>query len=215
MARKFALVASLTMTLFAARESSADVIFPINLDTFSPGILILGPTANDLFEVAPPATGALGGTSNSVYRNDGLYTYVHNVTPSVENAAFFNTGFNVKGFTGIAGWSFGDSILRGGCGGPSVTCMFGDFLIVGQAGSASPLNWFNVGLFNNWDANESIRFFFVSSLPPVDGGNYNLTAGPTGTAQSYAPAPEPGSLVLFGSGLLAAYGVARRRRVKP
>src|SRR5688572_2368808 len=214
MARKFALVASLTMTLFAAGELSADVIFPTNLDTFSLGTLILGPSAEDLFEPAPPETGTLGATSNSVYRNDGLYTYVHNVTPSVENAAFFNTGFKVRGFTGTAGWSFADSIARGGCGGPSASCIFGDFLITGQAGSDNRVNWFNVGLFGNWDANDSIRFFFVSSLPPVNGGNYNLTAGPTGTAQSYAPAPEPGSLLLFGSGLLAAYGVARRRRVK-
>lgn len=224
MARKFVLVLGLTTSLLLARETSAVEITPIDLDTWlsgSAGPLFHPPTSSDLFEQAPPATTALGLLSNAVYRNltTGLYTYVHTVTPTVNNATFFNTGFEVTGFTGVAGWRFSDSDNHaGGCGGPSASCDGGDFMVVGNPVVPSQLLWFTHpdNLFNEWDALQSISFFFVSSRAPVAGANYNLTAGagPTGTAQSFAPAaiPEPGSMVLLGSGLVALYGATRRRR---
>ena len=141
-----------------------------------------------------------------------MYTYVHVVTPNQNNVMFFNTGFPVSGFTGVAGWAFADSIGAGGCGGPVlVTCPFGDFLI--QGGPGSQLNFMAFDrLFDQWDAGETIGFFYVSTQAPREGGNYNLTASSTGTAQSFFPAPEPGSMVLLGSGLAVLYGAARRRR---
>ncbi len=219
MPRKFALVASLTMMLFAARESSAVNITPIDLighvGSLTP-FLVRPP--GDPFNVAPPASGLLGLLDSSVFFNpvSQNYIYVYNVTPTVNDAFFFTTGFDVPGFTGTAGWAFTDSATASGCGGPGGGCV-GDFMIQGPpTGGSSELFWVTQDpLFEQWDALESIRFFYVSTLPPVAEGNFNLTAGPTtGTAQGLMPAPEPGSLVLLGSGVVAVYAARRRRSAK-
>ena len=63
---------------------------------------------------------------------------------------------------------------------------------------------------SNFIGNES--FFFASDVAGVNGNTGNVGAGP-GTVTPPAPTPEPSSLVLFGTGLFAAAGVARRRVV--
>jgi hypothetical protein len=123
MAWKFVLVLGMTTALLVARETSAVEITPTDLDTWlttGAGNPFLPPTPSDLFDAAPPGPTPLGSLSNAVYRNDstGLFTYVHTVLPAVNNATFFNTGFELGGFSGIAGWAFTDSVGAGGCGGP-------------------------------------------------------------------------------------------------
>jgi hypothetical protein len=216
MTRKFSLALAMAAVLFSARGAAAAVITPTDLDTWlTPAhVSIAGPTLPDSFDPAPPETNSVGSLINEVFFNATTleYTYVETVTPNQNNAMFFNTGFNVRGFTGTAGWSFSDSDGVDGCGGPGGGCL-GDFVIQGEVGSGSQLNWFAFDdLFNDWDAGETIRLFFVSTLAPREGANYNLTARSTGTAQSFAPVPEPGSIALLGSGLAVLYGTARRRR---
>jgi hypothetical protein len=158
-----------------------------------------------------------GRLFNYVYYNgEGEYTYVHKVKPFGDGNNFFSTAFPVAGFTGVAGWDFDESDSAGGCGGPAAApppgcpmdlLNIGDFLITGGPGSS--LGW--TATFDNWDAYERIHFFYVSTNPPTI-GNYHLTGGPrTGTAESYAPTPEPGSMLLLGSGLAALHGARRRR----
>jgi hypothetical protein len=211
----------------SAGRASAAVITPTDLEFWtssgSKGSPVPGfPPTADTFDNAPPTPGFVGLLVNFVYFNDATleYTYEHWVVPTEDSAAFFNTGFDVPGFTGTAGWQFDDSIAAGGCGGPSPTCNpapfdeIGDFIIQGEVGSGSSLNWAAFGTLvdDGWDAGDLVRFFYVSTKGPREGGNYNLTAGPTGTGQSYAPTPEPGSMLLLGSGLATLYGAARRRR---
>ena len=220
--RSLIVLVMVTSFLLTGRQASAAIITPVDLQDWitsgSIGSPVPGfPPTVDTFEVAPPAVGSLGVLVNFVFFNDATleYTYLHFVIPTVDDAVFFNTGFEVPHFTGTAGWLFAASDAVGGCGGP-LTCgnPFGDFIIQGEIGSGSSLNWAAFGdLFDDgWDAGDVIPFFYVSTGAPREGGNYNLTAGPTGTGQSYAPTPEPGSMLLLGSGLATLYGTVRRRR---
>jgi hypothetical protein len=53
-------------------------------------------------------------------------------------------------------------------------------------------------------------FFFASDIIGVNGNTGNVAAGP-GTTPPPPSVPEPSSLMLFGTGLTAAAGLARRR----
>lgn len=59
-------------------------------------------------------------------------------------------------------------------------------------------------------AGESIPFFFQSTLPPGH-GDYNIINHTVGSAESYAPVPEPMALALFGLGLASLTAVRRRK----
>jgi hypothetical protein len=219
MTRRFVTLLVMAFSLLVTRQASAALITPVDLEDWiisgSIGDPVPGfPATIDTFDVAPPAVGSLGFLINAVFFNDTSleYSYLEFVVPSANNAAFFNTGFDVPHFTGTAGWWFATSDAAGGCGGPGGSCP-GDFIIQGEIGSGSPIAWNAFGdFFNEWDTGEVVALFYVSTRDPREGGNYNLTAGATGTAQSYAPTPEPGSMLLLGSGLATVYGAARRRR---
>jgi PEP-CTERM motif len=205
MLRKLTIVLLLAMSLLVTQRASA---IPVNLDTYALGSQIAGPLT-DPFDVAEAPPDTMGEAVNTVYFDGTLYTYVHEVRPTLNDNFALNTQFDVAGYTGTGGWSFGDAAGAGGSG----TLM--DFLFFDTA----PLSWVSlIGLFDfpstlGWDAGEPIRFFFVSTRPPTL-GFYNLIGKESGTALSYAPAavPEPGSIALLGSGLVGLYTALRRRR---
>lgn len=191
--------------LAVATTAMAAPIAPTDFDVHgTPGILLAGPTTDDF----TTSTGNdIGDLENEVWFDaaTGRYTYVHTVTPGINFISEFNTGFNVRGFTGVAGFSFSDSGAAGGTGAAA------DFSI--ELDPDGTIDWENElvnGLANGWGIGESITFFFVSSKPPTL-GSYNLIDGQTGTGTSFAPTPEPGSIALVGSGLIGLYGAARRR----
>jgi hypothetical protein len=202
MVRKFTVVIGLAMSLLVAGEASATLVTPVDLDAWVGGGSIALPLV-DLFTVANPAPPTMGEITNNVFFDGTLYTYVHKVTPSLNDNFLFNTALPVAGFTGVAGWSFSGAAGAGGTG------LAGDFLINEVSGQ---LNWITLfGGSAGWDLNEPITFFFVSTRPPGI-GDYNLLSTEAGTAQSYTPVPEPGSIALLGSGLVGLYASMRRRR---
>jgi hypothetical protein len=197
MVRKFTLTLMLATSLLAARTASA---IPVDLDVWiqTAGPRIAGPLTDE-FQVG------MGEIENSVYFDGTLYTYVHTVNPSLDDNWLVNTAFHVDGYALTSGWSFSESIAAGGSGAT-------DFAVfeVGQ------IAWLSLFGPLGWDANNPISFFFVSTKPPGLGGDYNLVRGlpdmESGTASSYAPVPEPGSIALLGSGLVGLYTALRRRR---
>jgi PEP-CTERM motif len=202
MMRKLTVGLALVASLLAARPASA---IPVNLDTWLPtaGELIAGPASDD-FIVAEPPPPTMGNLVSNVYFDGTQYTYVQTVTPGLNNNFVLDTAFDVVGYTGVAGWSFSDADAAGGSGN-----VFDFMLFEGaQIGWVSLIGLpFQLG----WDANESISFFFVSTKPPSI-GDYNLIGRESGTANGFAPVPEPGTIALLGSGLVGLYTARRRRR---
>jgi len=202
MMRKLTVGLVLVIGLLAARPASA---IPVDLDTWLPtaGELFAGPASDD-FVVAEPEPPTMGNLVSNVYFDGTQYTYVQTVTPSLNNNFLLDTAFPVAGYTGVAGWSFSDADAAGGAGNVFDFMQF----------DGSQIGWVSlIGLpFNlGWDANESISFFFVSTKPPTI-GDYNLIGLESGTANGFAPVPEPGTIAWLGSGLVGLYTARRRRR---
>jgi hypothetical protein len=205
MMRKFAVGLVLVMALFVAREASA-VPIRTDLDAFAPPLGAPLAVSVDTFTTLGGTV--IGDMRDSVYQIGGLYLYVHEVQPTLGNTFLLHSGFRVPGFTGTAGWRFGDALGAGGLGDDS------DFSVnfTNQVLRWSP-NF-------TWDT-QPINLFFVSTKGPTldDYVLYSIEQNPhfnvnVGIAQSLAPVPEPGSLALLGSGVVGLYSIVRRRRVQ-
>ena len=110
----------------------------------------------------------------------------------------FAVGFRPPGFTGTAGYSFGDAADAG--------------LEFGLRTAESALV-FDVAS-GEWTAGEGVRFFFETTRPSAGpGGDHMLAGDPDGVAPRQIPAaiPAPAGLSLLAAGL-TALGLARPRR---
>jgi hypothetical protein len=228
MARRLVLLFSLAMFFLVTPQASAVTI--LDLDDFDLSI------ASDLVAVDTVHFPTLGELRNKVFLLDGneytpddvgdpdlsgfdltgIYLYAHRVTPEFENGGAlqsFNTTFAPLGFTTHMGWSFDDADDADGDGDAT------DFLADQEPPvGGSVLTWIeNFPSGEAWEDGEEITFFYLSTLPPGMGTYRVVEVGsnPLNEFQdSFAPAPEPGSMILLGSGVAGLCAAARRRRAQ-
>jgi hypothetical protein len=221
MVRRLGLIVGLVVSLVAARPASAGPVFPgelvapVDLDRLSLGSQI-GDVTNDFTMLFGwrmfgwmPST----GTAETKVFFDGVnYVYTQTVTTDGHLNMLFGTQFDVIGFTGQAGWSFGEADALGAKGDDldfRIQNIAGQLLFISMPG----------GAFGHWNAFEPITFFFTSTKPPTlkNYGLFSLMPMEFGSVSGLAPGvlapvPEPGSIALFGSGLVWLYARMRRRR---
>lgn len=195
------LVGTIAMLGLAASPAAATSITPTDLSTVTLGAST-GSTSLD--DVA-----GLGKLDVEVFLDAGTYTYVLELTANQDNVSEFNTGFDPAGFTGVAGWDYGDAMTAGlGIVGTGA----GAFTI--ELDADGTIDWelvtpiYAVDKFFN--TTEVVRFFYQSLNAPGPIQNYNVIDGTAGPVTGLSPVPEPGAVTLFGIGLLVT-GLALRR----
>lgn len=197
MKKLFSFVFGLILIAGTSGTARAVPIVPTDLDG-----LALGALVDSLSDDFLSGGGSdVGDLDNELYYDGSLYTYVHEVSPGSNFISEFNTAFNVLGFNGVAGWSFSDASGAGGAGTAA------DFAL--NLDPDGTLDWETAAsLF--FGTGDSIRFFFQS---PYNAGlgDYNLINGVTGTGTSFAPVPEPATVLLLGTSLLVLGGGLRRK----
>jgi len=206
MVRPLAAAVTLAAVVALARPASAIPVSPVDLGTVSLGAQVGGDMMDPFTAVVPPPA-SVGDATTRVFFDGASYLYTQTVTPTGDFNFVFNTEFDPGGFTGLAGWRFSDAAAAGAGGTSSA------FQIERTTGGLIWAASFG-GAFGQWNAFEPITFFFASTRPPTikDYSLFSLVPTELGTAQGLAPVPEPGSLALFGSGLVALYTTIRRRR---
>ena len=208
MVRKLTVVIGLAMSLMVARDASAIPITPVDFDSWITGPpmrLFDGQSMRD--PPFPPGEGEFIGSIRSRVFFDGTHTPIqYRVQPSdsgVTMVSLFHTLFDVGGFTGVAGWRFSDMLFVG-------TGTAADFVLSEDHGR---LSWQTNGFIL---PNSMTTFFFVSTNYPWPLGSrehFGLVSDTVnGIGLGLAPVPEPGSIALFGSGLVGLYAAVRRRR---
>jgi hypothetical protein len=227
----------LAVSVLLAADAAAD---PIQVSDYRivGGHRILGPSDDPPEDILSITSQKVGELVNKVFKERDIYWYVHVATPTVfGNFTVFETLFPVVGFNYIAGWRFEDDFGDGSseeAGGAGTSADFNVVLTPDGRLQWQKQNWpgdtdddggedeeTDSGDNTTWDALEPIRFFYGSTVPPVI-QPYGLSGvdptGPTliaGSGDSWGPGPvvpEPGSLMLLGSGVLALCEAARRRR---
>jgi hypothetical protein len=117
---------------------------------------------------------------------------------------FLTSGFGITGATSAS--SFGSFEYSVSCAG--ISCGPGASVV-----NPGPLSFTvtdGAGVNVSDFIGNTGGFFFASDIIGVNGNTGNVAAGP-GTTPPPPSVPEPSSLMLFGTGLTAAAGLARRR----
>jgi len=203
MVRTLTSTLGLALSLTMVQPARADSITPTDLAGVVLGAPVGDPMLSD-FTTAMPPPPVIGDVTTRVFFDGVRYVYTQTVFPEGALNFGFATEFNVGGLT-AAGWRFADAAAAGALGNAL------DFRIDRTDGR---LTWSNFTSFGQWNAFEPITFFFISTQPPTikTYSLFSVVPFEFGSAEGLAPVPEPGSIALFGSGLVAIYAAIRRRR---
>lgn len=226
MTRRIVIVAALLVSLGVVATPAQAILLPatdlgdLNL---TPEQRVKGPLPTDIWTPDLSGQGGsaatdIGNLVGSVFLSGGVYTYVFEVTPQVSlGFKEFNTSFNVLGFDSTTlkvGYSFSQASAAGPAAGSDLRKVFSIRL-----DSDGTIDWVVPTVQRAagfWSAMTPISFFFQSTSAPENGDQYNVLGTPNGgSATNYhpvAPVPEPGTLLLLGSGFVGAAGLRAFRR---
>jgi hypothetical protein len=202
-------VAFLALAMAAEPALASDTDCPPGLCAFFGGVLIAA--------IPSHSVGAAGGAwtgnfAENVYLNivTGVFTYVFDLKLTA-----LGPGESVSAIsTGLAGGHF-DSTLDYGVvftGGilPPTTPPVDDFNPPGFtfSGFGATIR----SLPSNMDTVGNTYEFYAQSKDRPDVGQFDVQNGGNTLIPSLDPAPEPGAMLLFGTGILAFAGILRRGR---
>lgn len=199
------IVAMATALGFLATPVRAVPVTPTDLDTLgSLGTIVWGP------ETTPIINGGFNGTLTGwLYDNAGTYTYKLLLEPAVSAILQFGTSFSVEGFTGVAGYSFSQATQAGFV--PSAIIPYAFYMFQTEQLVWSPPSALSASGF--WDNQEPMTFFLQTTQLPAN-GPFHVVLGDLHTGQgTFAPVPEPMTLLLLAGGAAGLGAWERRRRM--